>query len=76
MIAAKKAGVNGYIVKPFTPQMLKAKIKSVFATRAAALPDRQAIRLPQSPRSGDSSDITPASDAIQLKFPGRFTSDS
>ena len=49
VIAAKKAGVNGYIVKPFTPQMLKAKIKSVFATRAAALPDRQAIRVPQSP---------------------------
>ena len=76
VIAAKKAGVNGYIVKPFTPQMLKAKIESVFATRAAPLPDRHGIRLPQSPRSGDSSDTTPASDIIQLKFPGRFTSET
>jgi two-component system, chemotaxis family, chemotaxis protein CheY len=32
VIAAKKAGVNNYIVKPFNAQTLKAKIEAVFAT--------------------------------------------
>jgi two-component system chemotaxis response regulator CheY len=32
VIAARKAGVNNYIVKPFNAQTLKAKIESVFAT--------------------------------------------
>jgi two-component system chemotaxis response regulator CheY len=31
VIAAKKAGVNNYIVKPFNAQTLKAKIDSVFS---------------------------------------------
>ncbi|MDR3495856.1 MAG: response regulator [Ancalomicrobiaceae bacterium] len=31
VIAAKKAGVNNYIVKPFNAQTLKGKIESVFA---------------------------------------------
>ncbi|MCB1491413.1 MAG: response regulator [Rhodobiaceae bacterium] len=31
VIAAKKAGVNNYIVKPFNAQTLKAKIAAVFA---------------------------------------------
>jgi two-component system chemotaxis response regulator CheY len=30
VIAARKAGVNNYIVKPFNAQTLKAKIESVF----------------------------------------------
>lgn len=30
VIAAKKAGVNNYIVKPFNAQTLKSKIESVF----------------------------------------------
>ena len=30
-IAAKKAGVNNYIVKPFNAQTLKTKIEAVFA---------------------------------------------
>jgi two-component system, chemotaxis family, chemotaxis protein CheY len=30
VIAAKKAGVNNYIVKPFNAQTLKAKIEAVF----------------------------------------------
>ena len=30
VIAAKKAGVNNYIVKPFNAQTLKAKIETVF----------------------------------------------
>ena len=76
VIAAKKAGVNGYIVKPFTAQMLKAKIESVFATRTAALPERQPARASQSPQRGDASDAMPISDTLQLKFPGRFTSGS
>jgi two-component system chemotaxis response regulator CheY len=31
VIAARKAGVNNYIVKPFNAQTLKAKIEAVFA---------------------------------------------
>jgi two-component system, chemotaxis family, chemotaxis protein CheY len=31
VIAARKAGVSNYIVKPFNVQTLKAKIDSVFA---------------------------------------------
>ena len=33
VIAAKKAGVNNYIVKPFNAQTLKAKIEAVFAPK-------------------------------------------
>jgi len=32
VIAAKKAGVNNYIVKPFNAQTLKSKIDAVFGT--------------------------------------------
>jgi len=32
VVAARKAGVNNYIVKPFNAQTLKAKIEAVFAT--------------------------------------------
>lgn len=35
VIAARKAGVSSYIVKPFNAQTLKAKIDAVFAARAA-----------------------------------------
>ena len=35
VIAARRAGVNNYIVKPFNAQTLKAKIKSVFSARTA-----------------------------------------
>ena len=35
VIAAKKAGVNNYIVKPFNAQTLKAKIEAVFAEKVA-----------------------------------------
>jgi two-component system chemotaxis response regulator CheY len=31
VIAARKAGVNNYIVKPFNAQTLKSKIEVVFA---------------------------------------------
>jgi two-component system, chemotaxis family, chemotaxis protein CheY len=34
VIAAKKAGVDNYIVKPFNAQTLKAKIEAVFAEKA------------------------------------------
>ena len=36
VIAAKKAGVNNYIVKPFNAQTLQNKIEAVFANGAAA----------------------------------------
>jgi two-component system, chemotaxis family, chemotaxis protein CheY len=36
VIAAKKAGVNNYIVKPFNAQTLKSKIEAVFADKDAA----------------------------------------
>ena len=70
VIAAKKAGVSGYIVKPFNAQMLKAKIEAVFATRAAPLPERQPVRTPP---MGEASVAKPTSDVLQQKFPGRFT---
>jgi two-component system chemotaxis response regulator CheY len=76
VIAAKRAGVSGYLVKPFNAQMLKAKIEAVFATRATVLAERQAISVSPSPRSGGASDATSTSDTLQLKFPGRFTSSS
>ena len=38
VIAAKDAGVSNYIVKPFTAQMLKAKIEAVFAEKAEPVP--------------------------------------
>ncbi len=38
VIAAKKAGVNNYIVKPFNAQTLKAKIEAVFAEKAQPTP--------------------------------------
>ncbi len=40
VIAARKAGVSNYMVKPFTAQTLKAKIESIFATRSAPPPER------------------------------------
>ncbi len=36
IIAAVQAGVNNYIVKPFTPQVLKEKIDAVLSGVAAA----------------------------------------
>ncbi len=39
VIAAKKAGVNNYIVKPFNAQTLKAKIEAVFTEKAEAAPE-------------------------------------
>ena len=37
VIAARRAGVNNYIVKPFNAQTLKTKIELVFIARTAAL---------------------------------------
>ncbi len=34
VITALKAGVNNYIVKPFTPQILKEKLAAVFGVEA------------------------------------------
>lgn len=38
VIAARDAGVNNFIVKPFDAQMLKAKIEAVFADKAETVP--------------------------------------
>jgi DNA-binding response OmpR family regulator len=35
VVAAKKAGVHGYIVKPISPQELKAKIAFLISNGAA-----------------------------------------
>jgi two-component system chemotaxis response regulator CheY len=35
VVAARKAGVNNYIVKPFNAAMLKAKMDAVFSAAAA-----------------------------------------
>ncbi len=37
VVAARKAGVNNYIVKPFNAQTLKSKIEAVFTESAADL---------------------------------------
>ena len=36
IVAAAEAGVNGYIVKPFTAEMLKKKIDKIFEPIGAA----------------------------------------
>ena len=38
VIAAKKAGVSNYIVKPFNAQTLRNKIEAVFPDQQAAAP--------------------------------------
>ncbi len=35
IVEAAQAGVNGYVVKPFTAQTLKEKIEKILASRAA-----------------------------------------
>jgi two-component system chemotaxis response regulator CheY len=40
VIAAKKAGVDNYIVKPFNAQTLQHKIAAVFPEQAQTSPDR------------------------------------
>jgi two-component system chemotaxis response regulator CheY len=35
IVEAAQAGVNGYVVKPFTAQILKEKIAKILASRAA-----------------------------------------
>ncbi len=35
IVEAAQAGVNGYVVKPFTAQVLKEKIEKILASRAA-----------------------------------------
>jgi two-component system chemotaxis response regulator CheY len=34
IVTAAQAGVNNYVVKPFTPQILKEKIDQIFASVA------------------------------------------
>ena len=52
VIAARKAGVNNYIVKPFNAQTLKAKIEAVFAYQRRTVRMSLRSHLPGKP-SGD-----------------------
>jgi len=71
VIAAKRAGVSSYIVKPVNAQTLKAKIEAVLATRTAPLPERrQAVATSKPPNFSEASVATPD----RLKFGGIFTS--
>ena len=36
IVEAAKAGVSGYVIKPFTPAILKEKIEKIVAAQAAA----------------------------------------
>jgi two-component system chemotaxis response regulator CheY len=71
VIAAKRAGANIYIVKPFDAPTLKAKIEAAFATRTAPLPERQQVLA-----TTQSLQVSEVSDATSIKFSGRFTSSS
>jgi two-component system chemotaxis response regulator CheY len=73
VVAAKKAGVSSYIVKPFNAELLKAKIEAAFATRAAPLPDRQQAAAASRPQHGEPAAAKPASADDQQKFDGLFT---
>jgi two-component system, chemotaxis family, chemotaxis protein CheY len=68
VIAAKRAGVSGYLVKPFDPPKLKAKIDMILATRSSHLPERETAAV------SAAAEAAPAADTPNLKFPGRFTS--
>jgi two-component system, chemotaxis family, chemotaxis protein CheY len=82
VIAAKKAGANSYIVKPFSAEMLKPKIETAFATRIAPMPERQPSTAASPPPAAASrpsppsqaSDATSTSAAGQKKFDGLYTS--
>jgi len=77
VVAAKKAGVSNYIVRPFDAEALKAKIEAVFATRTAPLPERQhAVAVSRHPQISETPVATSTSEVTQRKFPGVFTSDS
>ena len=36
IVVAEQAGVSGYVVKPFTVEILKAKLEKILQARAAA----------------------------------------
>jgi two-component system, chemotaxis family, chemotaxis protein CheY len=67
VVAAKRAGASGYIVKPFNAQTLKAKMKAALATKTPPPPERQ-------PAATKASGETDTSAATKKKFDGLFTS--
>ncbi len=72
VIAAKKAGVNNYIVKPFNAQTLKTKIDAVFTD--AAKDERAATRLLPDQRAGHRTRLDPGlrkNPRQPLRRPGR-----
>lgn len=46
VVAAKKAGVDNYIVKPFNSETLKSKIEAIFTARSPAVPELKRITCP------------------------------
>lgn len=46
VVAAKKAGVDNYIVKPFNSETLKSKIEAIFTTRSPVVPELQGVTCP------------------------------
>ena len=65
VVAAKKAGADGYAVRPLSAQTLKTKIEAVLATRSAPLPARHQ-------HCGAENSVTTSTPPIR-KFIGRFT---
>ncbi len=49
VIAARKAGVSNYIVKPFNGKTLKSKIEAICVTRSAAFSEHPGIICPAIP---------------------------
>ena len=69
VIAAKKAGANSYVVKPFDAETLKTKIEAALVTKTVLLPERrQGAAAPAAPATA----AAPAADRV--KFDGVFTS--
>ncbi len=66
VVAAKKAGADGYVVRPFSVPALKTKIEAVLATRTAPLPPRHRHNEPE-------NSVVTSTPSVQQKFIGRFT---
>ena len=67
VVAAKNAGANCYIVKPFSAQTLKSKIEAALATRSSFLERQQSALQPGKDRA------SVATRAGRVKFEGVFT---
>ena len=66
VVAAKKAGANGFIVRPASAETLKTKIEAVLATRTAPLPAKHQYSEAENP-------VATSAPPTRQKFIGRFT---